>query len=119
MTRNSSGQSDPAGQVWAVPYRWGCTLVAYRPDKLGSRQAELALVHLAVTRCWGHTLAGLCQPGLGARMPSKWHQILFGVVPGQWQCHHSWHMSPHGFTTAICNALDMSSWVFVAQAHVK
>ncbi|KAL3137083.1 hypothetical protein ABBQ32_006668 [Trebouxia sp. C0010 RCD-2024] len=37
VTRNSSGESDSGGQVWAVPYRWGCTLVAYNREYLCKR----------------------------------------------------------------------------------
>ncbi len=32
VTRNQQGQPDPKGQVWAVPYRFGSTVIAYRQD---------------------------------------------------------------------------------------
>lgn len=36
VTRNDRGQLDPKGKVWAAPYRWGYTVIAYRRDKFKS-----------------------------------------------------------------------------------
>ncbi|MBW4518116.1 MAG: extracellular solute-binding protein [Scytolyngbya sp. HA4215-MV1] len=32
VTRDLQGNPDPKGQVWAAPYRWGCTMLVYRKD---------------------------------------------------------------------------------------
>ncbi len=40
VRRDAQGLESPAGPVWGAPYRWGCTLIAYRRDELlrcGSR----------------------------------------------------------------------------------
>lgn len=34
MTRDSNGMLSRKGQVWACPYRWGSTLIAYRKSAL-------------------------------------------------------------------------------------
>lgn len=36
VKRNDQGQLDPKGKVWGAPYRWGCTVIAYRRDKFKS-----------------------------------------------------------------------------------
>ncbi len=37
VRRNSQGQPDPTGPVWAIPYRWGSLVIAYRKDLLQQR----------------------------------------------------------------------------------
>ena len=34
VLRDSDGMVSRKGQVWACPYRWGCTLIAYRKSAL-------------------------------------------------------------------------------------
>lgn len=36
VRRNAEGQIDPAGKVWAAPYRWGTVLIAYNREKFKS-----------------------------------------------------------------------------------
>ena len=36
VRRNDQGQLDPQGKVWAAPYRWGSTVIAYNRDKFKS-----------------------------------------------------------------------------------
>ena len=33
VKRNNQGLLDARGEVWGAPYRWGCTMIAYRVDK--------------------------------------------------------------------------------------
>lgn len=36
VRRNNQGESDPQGQIWAAPYRWGGTVILYNKDKFKS-----------------------------------------------------------------------------------
>lgn len=36
VRRNAQGQPDAGGKVWAAPYRWGNTVIAYNKDKFKS-----------------------------------------------------------------------------------
>lgn len=33
LRRNSEGEIDPKGDIWAAPYRWGCMVIAYKKNK--------------------------------------------------------------------------------------
>jgi len=33
LRRNSEGEIDPKGDIWAAPYRWGCMVIAYKTNK--------------------------------------------------------------------------------------
>lgn len=33
LRRNSEGDIDPDGKIWAAPYRWGCMVIAYKKSK--------------------------------------------------------------------------------------
>jgi putative spermidine/putrescine transport system substrate-binding protein len=39
--RDAQGNSDPKGQVWGVPYRWGTTVIIYRRDRLAAAQIAI------------------------------------------------------------------------------
>lgn len=57
LRRNTEGKIDPEGRIWAVPYRWGSMVIAYKKskfDKLG----------LAPIEDW----ADLWQPELAGRI---------------------------------------------------
>ena len=32
VCRNAAGEVDHAGDIWGIPYRWGCTVILYRKD---------------------------------------------------------------------------------------
>ncbi|XP_050272754.1 uncharacterized protein LOC126715938 [Quercus robur] len=40
LRRNSVGEIDPEGKIWAAPYRWGCMVIAYKKSKF--QQQKLA-----------------------------------------------------------------------------
>ncbi|KAI3429510.1 hypothetical protein D9Q98_005599 [Chlorella vulgaris] len=60
VCRDRKGLMDARGEVWAVPYRWGATLVAYRKDKLGRADSSGGVA----IRDW----ADLLQPQLRGRV---------------------------------------------------
>jgi hypothetical protein len=33
LRRNSEGEMDPEGDIWAAPYRWGCMVIAYKTNQ--------------------------------------------------------------------------------------
>lgn len=44
LRRNSEGKSDAQGKIYAVPYRWGSMVIAYRKNKF--RQHKLAPIEV-------------------------------------------------------------------------
>ena len=64
VTRNNSGQSDPRGDVWGVPYRWGCSLVAYN--------SKLLCRSVALDRLVGSCQAYCCALQLDASLFWQW-----------------------------------------------
>lgn len=54
VRRNAQGELDPKGQVWAAPYRWGTTVLAYRRDRF----RDLGWVPTDWSDLWRPELAG-------------------------------------------------------------
>lgn len=44
LRRNNEGKSDAQGKIYAVPYRWGSMVIAYRKNKF--RQHNLAPIEV-------------------------------------------------------------------------
>lgn len=44
LRRNSVGEIDPEGKIWAAPYRWGCMVIAYKKSKF--QQQKLAPIEV-------------------------------------------------------------------------
>ncbi|KAL2343491.1 hypothetical protein Fmac_004776 [Flemingia macrophylla] len=57
LRRNCEGEIDPKGDIWAVPYRWGCMVIAYKTSKFQKHK-------LAPIEDW----ADLWRPDLAGRI---------------------------------------------------
>ncbi|KAK7386828.1 hypothetical protein VNO78_27165 [Psophocarpus tetragonolobus] len=57
LRRNSEGEIDPKGDIWAAPYRWGCMVIAYKTNKFQKH-------NLAPVEDW----ADLWRPDLAGRI---------------------------------------------------
>ncbi|TKY58461.1 Spermidine-binding periplasmic protein SpuE [Spatholobus suberectus] len=57
LRRNCEGEIDPEGDIWAVPYRWGCMVIAYKTNKFQKHK-------LAPVEDW----ADLWRPDLAGRI---------------------------------------------------
>ncbi len=57
VQRDESGKHNSTGQVWAVPYSWGTTVIIYRKDKLAAE-------NIPIPQDW----ADLWQPKLNQRI---------------------------------------------------
>ncbi|XP_010540693.1 PREDICTED: uncharacterized protein LOC104814375 isoform X2 [Tarenaya hassleriana] len=57
LRRNYDGEKAPDGEIWAVPYRWGCMVIAYKRNKFQNRK-------LAPIEDW----ADLWRPELAGRI---------------------------------------------------
>ncbi|ESW28318.1 hypothetical protein PHAVU_003G276900 [Phaseolus vulgaris] len=57
LRRNSEGEIDPKGDIWAAPYRWGCMVIAYKTNKFQEHK-------LAPVEDW----ADLWRPDLAGRI---------------------------------------------------
>ncbi|XP_054808423.1 uncharacterized protein LOC129310563 [Prosopis cineraria] len=55
LRRNSEGEIDPNGDIWAAPYRWGCMVIAYKKNKF--RKHNLAPIE-DWADLWRSELAG-------------------------------------------------------------
>ncbi|XP_045786134.1 uncharacterized protein LOC123881483 isoform X1 [Trifolium pratense] len=57
LRRNSEGEMDPEGDIWAAPYRWGCMVIAYKTNNFQKHK-------LAPIEDW----ADLWRPDLAGRI---------------------------------------------------
>ncbi|WJX93984.1 hypothetical protein P8452_75451 [Trifolium repens] len=55
LRRNSEGEMDPEGDIWAAPYRWGCMVIAYKTNQFQNH--KLAPIE-DWTDLWRPDLAG-------------------------------------------------------------
>ena len=86
MTRDSSGMLSRKGQVWACPYRWGCTLIAYRKGALLRCAISLNLCILGRCRCLSASNTSLHEVGCRwqqdwMRLPTLRAEVLAGLTP--------------------------------------
>lgn len=55
LSRNSEGNIDPDGKIWAAPYRWGCMVIAYKKSKfrkhnLASIEVTFSDIHIFILK---------------------------------------------------------------------
>lgn len=54
LRRNSAGEIDPEGKIWAAPYRWGCMVIAYKKSKFQKHKLAPIEVSFQVVSLYSH-----------------------------------------------------------------
>lgn len=94
MTRNASGQLDQGGQVWAVPYRWGCTMVACNTSNLCRSDSNCILACSSSRSCLPGVSEAVRLSG-AAWCTCLLHWWRFRAVGGQPTCRCSCTLHQH------------------------